>query len=141
MAHILPDLSGRFPNPCPVCGADDEHAEWRETVHGSPATLCPHPREPGHGTGCCCAGRSQPFTAAGLPAPHQCMACGQSLPRFTSVSAAEKTLEDRVAVLEDDAALLARLERLWPELLRREMRRQASGTAARTRTGIPGATR
>jgi len=35
-----------FPNPCPVC---------------------PHPAEPGHGTGCCCLGRSKPLSAY-LPA-------------------------------------------------------------------------
>ena len=47
-----------FANPCPVCGAEDEHAAWAQGVSGSPATFCPHPRERGHGTGCCCAGRS-----------------------------------------------------------------------------------
>ena len=64
MAHILPDSSaGCFPNPCPVCGATDEHAEWAEGVADySPATFCPHPRERGHGTGCCCAGRPKPLT-------------------------------------------------------------------------------
>ena len=49
-----------FPNPCPVCGADDDHAEQMgDAAKYSPATLCPHPREPGHGTGCCCAGVSR----------------------------------------------------------------------------------
>jgi hypothetical protein len=62
MAHIL-ELGSRFPNPCPVCGVTDEHAAWREKAFTSPgmqhaATVCPHPAEPGHGTGCCCAGRS-----------------------------------------------------------------------------------
>lgn len=52
---------GFFPNPCPVCGAIDEHEEaMRGLAAASPCTLCPHPREPGHGTGCCCAGRSKP---------------------------------------------------------------------------------
>jgi hypothetical protein len=50
----------RFPDPCPVCGSEDEHASWRAGVTGSPATFCPHPAEPGHGTGCCCAGLAIP---------------------------------------------------------------------------------
>lgn len=58
----------RFPNPCPLCGADDEHAAWAGDPGGfQGATFCPHPREPGHGTGCCCAGRSKPWTAGLLP--------------------------------------------------------------------------
>jgi hypothetical protein len=49
-----------FPNPCPVCGATDDHAErMGDAARYSPATLCPHPAEPGHGTGCCCAGVSR----------------------------------------------------------------------------------
>lgn len=55
-----------FPNPCPVCGANDEHAAWLATIKGSPATLCPHPAERGHGTGCCCAGRSTPLSSLPL---------------------------------------------------------------------------
>lgn len=54
----------RFPNPCPVCGDEDEHARWREETNAallsSPATYCPHPREPGHGTGCTCSGLAEP---------------------------------------------------------------------------------
>lgn len=53
-----------FPVPCPVCGADDEHAAWREAhpSSGFSATYCPHPAGTGHGTGCCCAGLSKsPF--------------------------------------------------------------------------------
>jgi len=58
-----------FPNPCPVCGATDEHKEaMGDAARFSPATLCPHPREPGHGTGCCCAGRSKPPWDVALPA-------------------------------------------------------------------------
>lgn len=53
----------RFPNPCPVCLSHDDHADWRQAATASPgwmfsATHCPHPGEPGHGTGCCCAGIS-----------------------------------------------------------------------------------
>ncbi len=50
-----------FPNPCPVCGADDDHAERMKPAleAGSGATICPHPGERGHGTGCCCAGISR----------------------------------------------------------------------------------
>lgn len=56
-----------FPNPCTVCGADDEHEAWRQQAFATPgmqysATICPHPAEPGHGSGCCCMGRSEyPF--------------------------------------------------------------------------------
>ena len=49
-----------FPNPCPICGATDEHVELMgDAARFSPAMLCPHPSELGHGTGCCCAGRSK----------------------------------------------------------------------------------
>ena len=59
-----------FANPCPVCGATDEHAAWAGDVHGfQGATFCPHPRELGHGTGCCCGGRSKPWTAELIPDP------------------------------------------------------------------------
>ena len=63
-----------FPNPCPVCGSTDEHAEFRERSNGMGCTFCPHPAQPGHGTGCCCAGRSKPLLAyslaeLGFPAP------------------------------------------------------------------------
>lgn len=63
-----------FPNPCPVCGSTDEHAEFRARANGMGCTFCPHPAQPGHGTGCCCAGRSKPLmayslTELGLPAP------------------------------------------------------------------------
>jgi hypothetical protein len=70
MAYILDRPGTRFPNPCPVCGVTDEHAAWRETVTGSPCTYCPHPAEPGHGTGCCCAGcpDSAPVSLAKLAA-------------------------------------------------------------------------
>ena len=62
-----------FPNPCPVCGADDDHAEWRVQSEDSSgwmfgATHCPHPGERGHGTGCCCAGRSRSIFASGTAA-------------------------------------------------------------------------
>jgi hypothetical protein len=70
----------RFPVPCPVCGDDGEHAAWRKTVTGSPATFCPHPEEPGHDTGCCCAGLAIPPWIV-RPVP--------------------PTLEQRVAALED----------------------------------------
>src|ERR1035441_9639951 len=59
-----------FASPCPVCGATDEHAAWAGDVHGfQGATFCPHPRELGHGTGCCCGGRSRPWTAELIPDP------------------------------------------------------------------------
>jgi hypothetical protein len=53
-----------FPNPCPVCGANDDHAQWRTAATATPgwmygATHCPHPAERGHGTGCCCGGISR----------------------------------------------------------------------------------
>ena len=57
-----------FPNPCPVCGSEDEHAAWAASVGPfSPATFCPHPAQPGHGTGCCCAGRPKPLLAPPPP--------------------------------------------------------------------------
>ena len=48
-----------FPNPCPVCGATDDHAEWARGFFaaGGFGDLCPHPAERGHGTGCCCLAR------------------------------------------------------------------------------------
>ena len=72
-----------FPNPCPVCGDEEEHASWRRTVTGSPATCCPHPAELGHGTGCCCAGLAIPPWIV-RPKPPE-----------------PATLEERVAALED----------------------------------------
>ena len=85
----------RFPNPCPVCGDKAEHASWRGTVTGSPATLCPHPAERGHGTGCCCAGLSSPLALlAGSP----------------SSPFAAPGLEERVAALEAIIAKLAQSE-------------------------------
>jgi len=59
-----------FLNPCEVCGAADEHAEAMEATFRAVAgnlpvaTVCPHPGEPGHGTGCCCAGLSRPLPGA-----------------------------------------------------------------------------
>lgn len=66
-------FDARFPNPCPVCGADDEHAAWRAAhpFDGIGATHCPHPGAGlGHGTGCCCGGlpESQPVPAIQPPA-------------------------------------------------------------------------
>src|SRR5476649_2755871 len=79
-----------FANPCPVCGVTDEHAAWRVGVGGSPATFCPHPGEPGHGTGCCCAGRpTWPY-------------------RLTLAAAGAPSLEERVAALEATVQLFAR---------------------------------
>jgi hypothetical protein len=78
-----------FANPCPVCGATDEHAEWAASVQGSPCTFCPHPAEPGHGTGCCCAGRPTwpPTSLSAVGAP---------------------CLDERVAALEAAVALFTR---------------------------------
>lgn len=78
-----------FPNPCPVCGADDDHAAWQaqsEAVSGWPfaATHCPHPANPGHGTGCCCGGVSRETAQR----------------RMTEILAAPSPLERRVATLE-----------------------------------------
>jgi hypothetical protein len=73
-----------FPNPCPVCGATDDHAErMGDAARYSPATLCPHPAEPGHGTGCCCAGISR-----------------ETRQRQIQEAISRPTLEDRVAALE-----------------------------------------
>jgi hypothetical protein len=82
-----------FPNPCPVCGTTDEHAAWAQggATLGSPATFCPHPAESGHGTGCCCAGRSKSWTAELLTA-----------------TAGTPSLEDRVAALEAAMTLFTR---------------------------------
>ena len=117
----------RFPNPCPVCGDEDGHASWRETVTGSPATFCPHPAEPFHGTGCCCAGLAEPpWIVRPRPA----------------------TLEERVAALEDAVRRMQGsvspqdVRRIMPEIQRALLRQaRANSTAARTRTGTPGATR
>ena len=124
----LVGIGVRFPNPCPVCGDEDEHASWRETVTGSPATFCPHPAEPGHGTGCCCAGLAEPPWIA-RPRP--------------------PTLEERVAALEDAVRRMQGWgsredvqKRILPEIQRALMRQaRMNSTAARTRTGTPGATR
>ena len=120
----------RFENPCPVCGDEEEHAAFRESVTGSPATFCPHPREPGHGTGCCCAGLAEPPWIV-RPRP--------------------PTLEERVAALEEAVARMqgwgspADVKRIVAEvqraLLRQARANPSLGTAARTRTGTPGATR
>ncbi len=48
-----------FPNPCPVCGNSDDHADFGAASSGFSATFCPHPAQRGHGTGCCCAGVSR----------------------------------------------------------------------------------
>jgi hypothetical protein len=87
-----------FPNLCTVCGADDDHAEWRAQSEGYSgwtfgATHCPHPANPGHGTGCCCAGRSRPIFAFGTAADAKTNA-----PRRAQVTA---DLTQRVAALED----------------------------------------
>ena len=120
-------ICARFPNPCPVCGDEGEHASWRETVTGSPCTFCPHPAEPGHGTGCCCAGLAEPPWIVRPRAP---------------------TLEERVAALEDAVRRLSGfgtagdVKRILPEIQRALLHQaRVNGTAARTRTGIPGATR
>ena len=82
-----------FPNPCPVCGADDDHVErMGDAARYSPATLCPHPAEPGHGTGCCCAGVSR-----------------ETRERRTAGALAAPTLEQRVAALEEMLAHPVRL--------------------------------
>lgn len=75
-----------FPNPCPVCGSTDEHAEFRARSAGMGCTFCPHPSERGHGTGCCCAGRSKPLHAYSLTE--------------LGFPATQPTLEQRVAALE-----------------------------------------
>ena len=85
-----------FPNPCPVCGADDDHAAWRAPAEDSPgrwsrATFCPHPAEPGHGTGCCCAGLPRPIFAFGT------VADAGPFPYASS------RLEERVTTLEEFA--------------------------------------
>lgn len=77
-----------FPNPCPVCGADDDHAEWRGPAADPPwwnfsATICPHPREPGHGTGCTCMGVSR-----------------ETRQRQMQEALSQPTLDQRVAALE-----------------------------------------
>jgi hypothetical protein len=58
-----------WPNPCPVCGAEDDHAAWRRGFFaaGGFGDLCPHPAEPGHGTGCECL--IPPFRFASLSDP------------------------------------------------------------------------
>jgi hypothetical protein len=84
----------RFPNPCPVCGDTDEHAAWRATVTGSPCTLCPHPAERGHGTGCCCAGLSGPLRGS----PN----CGKRQPPVPDLEERVAALEAAIAALEPD---------------------------------------
>lgn len=128
----LVGICARFPVPCPVCGDEDEHASWRETVTGSPATFCPHPAEPGHGTGCCCAGLAEaPWVVRPVP----------------------PTLEQRVAALEDAVRRIQGwgspedVKRILPGIQRALLRQAKANpvphlsTAARTRTGTPGATR
>src|ERR1039457_1915326 len=99
-----------FPNPCPVCGTTDEHAAWAQggATLGSPATFCPHPREPGHGTGCCCAGRSRPWTA-GLPA------------ELLTAPAGAPSLEERVTALEECIRFPLRMH-LSPDEIRQLLR-------------------
>ena len=106
----------RFPNPCPVCGDGDEHVSWRATVSGSPATLCPHPAERGHGTGCCCAGLSSPLALlAGSP----------------SSPFAAPGLEERVAALEAIVAKLAQPEPAFMSHVRAETFRDTETRAVR----------
>ena len=83
-----------FPNPCPVCGADDDHAEHMGPAlrAGFGATICPHPSERGHGTGCTCAGVSRETAKR----------------RMAEMLAAPSPLEQRVAALEATVAMLMR---------------------------------
>ena len=125
----------RFANPCPVCGADDDHAERMRSTREAAArwpvyTICPHPEQPGHGSGCFCAMRP-----AELPVSLE-----------ERVAALEAAVE-RLSQPETDEAFTGRLRRVWPEILRWQTRLAMAnswrplGTAARTRTGTPGATR
>jgi hypothetical protein len=64
-----------FPNPCPVCGVTDDHSAWVKRFYeaGGIGDLCPHPAQPGHGTGCCCLASSyRPVTPA---SPHRLHVC------------------------------------------------------------------
>src|ERR1017187_9594981 len=94
-----------FANPCPVCGATDERAARAGDVHGfQGATFCPHPRELGHGTGCCCGGRSKPWTAELIPDP-----------------ARPLDIEERVAALEECIRFPLRMH-LSPDEIRQLLR-------------------
>lgn len=96
-----------FPNPCPVCGSTDEHAEFRARLNGMGCTVCPHPGEPGHGTGCCCAGLSKPLSACTTAQ----LTGGVSL---SSVS--PPSLEERVAALEARMAPVTLTFQTWEPL-------------------------
>lgn len=74
-----------FPNPCPVCGNSDDHADFRAGNPGFGATFCPHPAERGHGTGCCCGGMSRETAKR----------------RMDELLSAPSPLEQRVAALEE----------------------------------------
>ena len=94
-----------FPNPCTVCGSTDEHAEFRARSSGMGCTVCPHPAQPGHGTGCCCAGRSKPLhayslTELGFPS--------SSLPNLLDPETVRHLLRECVTVVKPGETLVVR---------------------------------
>ena len=95
----------RFPNPCPVCGSEDEHAWIGQPPHIS---TCPHKGQPGHGTGCTCMGVSEETYRGGFePHPWRDSASG-AWPGMVPITAPAETvaLEQRVAALEAGMATL-----------------------------------
>ena len=100
-----------FPVPCPVCGSTDEHAEFRARSNGMGCTFCPHPAQPGHGTGCCCAGRSKPLhayslTELGLSSP-------SSLPNLLDPETIRQLLRESVTVVRSGEVLLLCAQEGW----------------------------
>jgi len=95
----------RFPNPCPVCGSADEHAQMRQPPY---INTCPHEEQPGHGTGCTCMGVSEETYRGGFePHPWRDSASG-AWPGMVPITAPAETvaLEQRVAALEAGMATL-----------------------------------
>ena len=53
-------LGYEFPNPCPVCGADDDHAKWLSGIPlNACGDLCPHRRRKATGRAAAAGGMSR----------------------------------------------------------------------------------
>lgn len=71
------------------------------------ATVCPHPDQPGHGTGCCCAGRSQ--EAEDLARAW----IAESSPAALTPDAIRQLLRESVTVVKPGEVLVLRCPEDW----------------------------